>query len=80
MVCPSMPKYASGAQHASGTCQSFQPPSPHPVHAGGQIARRLLASRAFREAPHAVIYVHCAKLREVDTTEVLHEAMAEHKR
>lgn len=40
----------------------------------------MLASRAFRQAPHAVIYVHCAKLREVDTTAVLHEAMEQRKR
>ncbi|KAL4447953.1 hypothetical protein ABPG75_005172 [Micractinium tetrahymenae] len=44
------------------------------------IAARVLASRAFREAPHAVIYVHCAKLREVDTSEVLRQAMEGRKR
>ncbi|KAI7841249.1 hypothetical protein COHA_005086 [Chlorella ohadii] len=44
------------------------------------IAARLLASRAFADAPHAVIYVHCAKLREVDTTAVLQAAMDGHKR
>lgn len=44
------------------------------------IAARVLASRAFREAPHAVIYVHCAKLREVDTTAVLQQAMEARKR
>lgn len=44
------------------------------------IAQRVLASRAFRQAPHAVIYVHCAKLREVDTSAVLHAAMDADKR
>lgn len=48
--------------------------------AGEAIAARLLASRAFADAPHAVIYVHCAKLREVDTTAVLQAAMDGHKR
>jgi hypothetical protein len=40
----------------------------------------VLASSAFRDAPHAVVYVHCAKLREVDTTAVLEAAMADRKR
>ncbi|EFN56489.1 hypothetical protein CHLNCDRAFT_144075 [Chlorella variabilis] len=44
------------------------------------IAARMLASAAFRDSPHAIIYVHCAKLREVDTTAILEAAMAEHKR
>lgn len=41
---------------------------------------RVLASSAFRGAPHAVVYVHCSKLREVDTTAVLEAAMADRKR
>ncbi len=48
--------------------------------AGAAIAARVLDSRAFQEAPHAVIYVHCAKLREVDTTRVLQHAMEARKR
>jgi hypothetical protein len=48
--------------------------------AGALISQRVLASRAFRQAPHAIIYVHCAKLREVDTSAVLHAAMDANKR
>ncbi|PSC73762.1 mitochondrial carrier [Micractinium conductrix] len=44
------------------------------------IAARLLSAPAFHSAPHAIIYVHCAKLREVDTTTVLAEAMLEQKK
>lgn len=55
-------------------------PCPARGAAGAAIAARVLASRAFREAPHAVIYVHCAKLREVDTTAVLQQAMEARKR
>ena len=40
----------------------------------------MLGSAAFRNSPHAIIYVHCAKLREVDTTTVLEAAMADQKR
>lgn len=54
--------------------------TPRPGGAGRLIAARMLASAAFRDSPHAIIYVHCAKLREVDTTAILEAAMAEHKR
>ena len=55
-------------------------PAPRPARAGAAIAARLLSAPAFHSAPHAIIYVHCAKLREVDTTTVLAEAMLEQKK
>lgn len=48
--------------------------------AGRLITGHVLASAAFRDSPHAIVYVHCAKLREVDTTAVLEAGMAAGKR
>ena len=42
--------------------------------------QRLLGLPAFQAAPHAVIYVHCARLREVDTGAALRAAWAAGKR
>lgn len=53
------------------------PPPPPP---GAAIAARLLGSAAWAGSPHAVVYVHCAKLREVDTTPLLDAAMTGGKR
>lgn len=50
--------------------------SPLASCAGELICQHVLESQAFREAAVIGIYVHCAKLREVDTTRILVQALA----
>ncbi|GLC53546.1 hypothetical protein PLESTB_000761200 [Pleodorina starrii] len=45
-----------------------------------RIADHVLGLRAYRDAKTIGIYLHCAKLREVDTTRVLEDAMRQGKR
>jgi 5-formyltetrahydrofolate cyclo-ligase len=54
------------------------PPPPNPP--GAQIADRVLASRAFAAARTVGVYIHCARLSEVDTMPVLAAALARGKR
>ncbi|GBF87421.1 5-formyltetrahydrofolate cycloligase [Raphidocelis subcapitata] len=44
------------------------------------IAARVLASRAFASARTVGVYIHCAKLHEVDTMPLLRDALAQGKR
>lgn len=39
------------------------------------IAKHVINAKFFQQAKNLAIYVHCAKLREVDTTAILENAM-----
>lgn len=52
-------------------------PTAHPTWlAGASIAGHVLASRAFAVAQSVGVYIHCAKLHEVDTMPLLRAALA----
>jgi len=52
----------------------------YPPCAGAQIAQHILQSRFFKEAHSVGLYITCERLREVDTTALLDEALQHGKR
>jgi len=47
---------------------------------GGEIQKLLISNEIFKNARTVGIYVHCAKLREVDTSSLLENVLAGGKR
>ena len=76
-ACPSPPAKKMGCMHLVALCH---PPfaaccSDYAV-AGAAIGQRVVELEAFQQARRLAIYVHCARLREVDTTVILEAGMA----
>ena len=56
-------------------CWHYQLQNAFALPPGALIAERVLASDYFRRVKRAGVYLHCARLREVDTGRLIEEAM-----
>ena len=76
---PSPPAMQHSTQHntPSPCTHARMHPCTHAnrTHAGAQIATHVVASRAFASARTVGVYIHCAKLHEVDTMRILEAAL-----